>query len=111
MSGRIGAGALALCVAVLFAQCVYGEADARARCKAPKIKKLVPDEGRSGEQVTIRGKKFGDEPGLVAFYPGVAAAITLWSNRQIEVTVPEGAETASSRFWWASQVGGVGGHS
>ena len=93
MCRRIGLRGLALCVAVLLAQCVYGGAHTEGGCGTPKIRKLVPDEGYTGEQVTIKGKKFGDEAGLVAFYPGVSAAITAWSDEQIEVTVPDGAET------------------
>src|SRR2546427_4651887 len=44
----------------------------------PKIKKVTPDEGRTGDKVTIAGEHFG-EPGcvsMVSFGPGGAAKFT-----------------------------------
>src|SRR3989475_13196750 len=58
----------------------------------PKIKKVTPDEGRTGDKVTIAGEHFG-EPGcvsMVSFGPGGAAKFTQVDDRTITVTVPDG---------------------
>jgi IPT/TIG domain-containing protein len=58
----------------------------------PKIKKVTPDEGKTGDKVTIAGENFG-EPGcvsMVSFGPGAAAKFTQVDDRTITVTVPEG---------------------
>src|SRR5713226_3309658 len=58
----------------------------------PKIKKVSPDEGKTGDKVTIVGENFG-EPGcvsMVSFGPGAAAKFTQVDDRTITVTVPEG---------------------
>lgn len=58
----------------------------------PKIKKVTPDEGKTGDKVTIAGEHFG-EPGcvsMVSFGPGGAAKFTQMDDRTITVTVPEG---------------------
>ena len=58
----------------------------------PKIKKVTPDEGKTGDKVTIAGENFG-EPGcvsMVSFGPGGAAKFTQVDDRTITVTVPAG---------------------
>jgi IPT/TIG domain-containing protein len=58
----------------------------------PRIKKVTPDEGKTGDKVTIAGENFG-EPGcvsMVSFGPGAAAKFTQVDDRTITVTVPEG---------------------
>jgi hypothetical protein len=58
----------------------------------PKIKKVSPDEGKTGDKITITGEKFGD-PGcisMVSFGPGSPAKFTQVDDRTITVTVPEG---------------------
>ena len=58
----------------------------------PKIKKVTPDEGKTGDKVTIAGENFG-EPGcvsMVSFGPGGAAKFTQVDDRTITVMVPEG---------------------
>jgi len=58
----------------------------------PKIKKVTPDEGKTGDKVTIAGENFG-EPGcvsMVSFGPGGAAKFTQVDDRTITVTVPDG---------------------
>jgi hypothetical protein len=58
----------------------------------PTIKKLMPDEGKTGDKVTIVGEQFG-EPGcvsMVSFGPGSAARFTQVNDRIITVMVPEG---------------------
>jgi len=56
------------------------------------IKKVTPDEGKTGDKVTIAGENFG-EPGcvsMVSFGPGGAAKFTQVDDRTITVMVPEG---------------------
>jgi len=58
----------------------------------PKIKKISPDEGKTGDKITITGEKFGD-PGcisMVSFGPGSPAKFTQVDDRTITATVPEG---------------------
>ncbi len=58
----------------------------------PKIKKVSPDEGKTGDKVTITGSNFG-EPGcisMVSFGPGSPAKFTHVDDTTITVTVPEG---------------------
>jgi hypothetical protein len=58
----------------------------------PTIKKIMPDEGKTGDKVTIVGEHFG-EPGcvsMVSFGPGGAAKFTQVDDRMITVMVPEG---------------------
>lgn len=58
----------------------------------PKIKKVTPDEGKTGDKVTITGENFG-EPGcvsMVSFGPGSAAKFTQTDDRTITATVPDG---------------------
>ncbi len=58
----------------------------------PRIKKVTPDEGKTGDKVTIAGENFG-EPGcvsMVSFGPGGAAKFSQVDDRTITVTVPEG---------------------
>lgn len=58
----------------------------------PKIRKVTPDEGKTGDKVTITGERFG-EPGCVSgvsFGPGSSAKFTQVDDKTIMVTVPEG---------------------
>jgi hypothetical protein len=58
----------------------------------PKIKKISPDEGKTGDKVTITGENFG-APGcisMVSFGPGSPAKFTQADSQTITVTVPEG---------------------
>jgi len=58
----------------------------------PKIKKVTPDEGKTGDKVTIAGENFG-EPGcvsMVSFGPGGAAKFSQVDDKTITVTVPDG---------------------
>ena len=60
--------------------------------EAPKITKLTPDEGKTGDQVTITGAKFGGADCLrgVSFGPGHAAKFTLKNDTTITARVPAG---------------------
>jgi IPT/TIG domain len=58
----------------------------------PKIKKITPDEGKTGDKVTIAGEHFG-EPGcvsMVSFGPGSPAKFTQVDDKIITTTVPAG---------------------
>ena len=60
--------------------------------ETPKIKKVSPDEGKTGDKVTITGDNFG-EPGcvnMVSFGPGSPAKFTHVDDKTITATVPEG---------------------
>ena len=58
---------------------------------APKIEKLTPDEGKSGDSVTIKGQ-FGSSDCLrgVSFGPGHEAKFTMKNETTIAATVPSG---------------------
>lgn len=60
--------------------------------EAPKISKLTPDEGKSGDKITITGIKFGSPDCLrsVSFGPGHAAKFTVQNDTTITTTVPTG---------------------
>jgi hypothetical protein len=58
----------------------------------PQIKKITPDEGKTGDKVTITGDHFG-APGCVSgvsFGPGGAAKFTQVDDTTITATVPAG---------------------
>lgn len=58
----------------------------------PKIKKISPDEGKTGDKVTITGESFGG-PGcvsMVSFGPGSPAKFTQVDDKTITATVPDG---------------------
>ena len=59
---------------------------------APVIKKVVPDEGKPGDKVTLTGENFGD-PGCVAgvsFGPGSPAKFTHLDSGTVTAVVPAG---------------------
>jgi IPT/TIG domain-containing protein len=60
--------------------------------EAPKIEKLTPDEGKTGDTVTIKGMKFGSADCLrgVSFGPGHAADFKMKNETTITATVPKG---------------------
>jgi hypothetical protein len=58
----------------------------------PKIKKVTPDQGTTGDKITISGENFG-QPGCisgVSFGPGSPAKFTQRDDVMVSVTVPEG---------------------
>jgi hypothetical protein len=61
--------------------------------EAPKIDKLMPDEGKAGDKVTITGTNFGAAACLrgVSFGPGHSAQFHL-NNNGITATVPAGGK-------------------
>ena len=58
----------------------------------PLISSINPNSGSVGTEVAISGSNFGTSEGTVTFN-GVDAAITSWSDTQIETTVPSDATT------------------
>ena len=63
-------------------------------CKGvvPKIKKVSPDEGRTGDKITITGEHFGEAGCVsgVAFGPGSPAKFTQVNDGVVTAVVPEG---------------------
>lgn len=59
---------------------------------APQIDKLMPDEGKPGVRVTIKGAQFGSPDCLrgVSFGPGHASSFTMKNESTILATVPTG---------------------
>jgi IPT/TIG domain len=58
----------------------------------PKVKKVTPDEGKTGEKVTITGERFG-APGcvtMVSFGPGSPAKFTHVDDKTLTAVVPDG---------------------
>jgi len=64
-------------------------------CPKPYIKLIKPKLAKAGQQVTIRGRRFGkEEQGCeVIFQPGLNGKIISWRNSRIEVEVPSGVKT------------------
>ena len=60
--------------------------------ETPKITKVTPDEGKTGDKVTITGVGFGDTGcvTMVSFGPGSPAKFTQVDDNTITATVPEG---------------------
>jgi len=58
----------------------------------PKIKKVSPDEGRSGDKITITGTHFGAAGCVsgVAFGPGSPAKFTQVNDGTVTAIVPQG---------------------
>ena len=59
---------------------------------APKIKKVSPDEGKTGDKITITGENFGGAGCVsgVSFGPGNAAKFTQVDSGTVTATVPAG---------------------
>lgn len=62
-------------------------------CPKPYIKTLYPKAAKVGDEIKIRGSRFGKEQGSVTFSPGVRAPVQEWTFKKIFVIVPEGAKT------------------
>lgn len=57
------------------------------------VTSITPEEGHTGDVVTIRGKHFGNTAEV--FFNTVPAAITTITENEIQVTVPENASTGT----------------
>ena len=64
-------------------------------CLTPYIKIIKPKLAQHGQEIIIRGRRFGneDKQGDVIFPPGLPGRIIYWRNNRIRVEVPWGAET------------------
>ncbi len=64
-------------------------------CPTPYIKIIKPKLAQPGQEIIIRGRRFGpeDKQGDVIFPPGFPGRIIYWRNNRIRVEVPWGAET------------------
>lgn len=62
-------------------------------CSKPYIKTIFLKAGKPGDEVKIRGRRFGTEEGKVFFSPKVNAQVVRWSNSQLWVVVPQTATT------------------
>jgi len=64
-------------------------------CPKPYIKLIKPNLASMGQQIIIRGHRFGseDKASKVVFPPGINGKIISWRNSRITVEVPSGAET------------------
>ncbi len=64
-------------------------------CPKPYIKLIKPKLAKAGQQIIIRGRRFGKEKqsSRVIFPPGVNGKINSWRNGRITVEVPSGAKT------------------
>jgi hypothetical protein len=62
-------------------------------CPKPYIKTLSPKAAKPGDEIKIRGSRFGKKRGIVTFAPGVRAPIKEWRFKRVFVIVPEGAKT------------------
>ncbi len=93
-------GAIVLSLSLLFAIGFAGMALAQEKtekevCPKPYIKLIKPNLARSGQQVIIRGHRFGDKEraGEVIFSPDISGNVISWTNSRITVEVPAGAKT------------------
>jgi hypothetical protein len=64
-------------------------------CPKPYIKTISPGAALPGDQLKIRGRRFGTEEGAVVFTPDVEAEIVNWTMHRIWVIVPETATSGS----------------
>jgi hypothetical protein len=64
-------------------------------CPKPYIKLIKPGLAKAGQQVIVRGRRFGKErkSGVVVFPPGINGKIILWANNRITAEVPSGAKS------------------
>ena len=94
---RLGVFAVIFCVALISLvfdlvspRHAYPQEEATP-CLQPYINTFFPNAGEPGDEVRIRGRRFGLEAGKVTFSPGVEAKIVNWKNSRIWVVVPESA--------------------
>ena len=87
----------ALCTLISFSSLSAQENSEDLSCAKPYVKLLKPKSGATGNQIVIRGRRFGKEQlsGKVIFTPGVDGKIVSWKNSRITVEVP--SEAVSGR--------------
>jgi len=76
---------------VLFITHAINAEEQQQPCLDPKINTIVPNPAKPGDQIRIRGVRFGRKPGEVIFSPSVTGEIKRWGNTVIYVIVPESA--------------------
>ncbi len=62
-------------------------------CLEPYIATIAPSVGKPGDEVRIRGRRFGLNQGEVVFNPDIKAEIVTWRNSRIWVIVPQSAKS------------------
>ncbi len=100
MIGRKGSEAIAGILTFLVSLCLVNLSLAQDKpesspCPKPYIKLIKPKLAKAGQQITIRGHRFGPEEkkGEVIFPLGLNGKIISWRNSRITVAVPSGAKT------------------
>ena len=97
-SKRVGVitGLLALWVSLFFIDLSLAQDKPETSpCPTPYIKIIKPKLAQPGQEIIIRGHRFGEdeESGDVIFPPGLSGRIIYWRNNRIRVEVPPGAQT------------------
>jgi hypothetical protein len=78
---------------VIFPVRIIPAQDETGPCPTPYVKTIYFKAGTPGDQIKIRGRRFGEEKGEVLFSPHVKAEVVKWTNSQIWVIVPQAAYT------------------
>ena len=89
-------GLLALWVSLFFIDLSLAQDKPQTSpCPTPYIKIIKPKLAQPGQEIIIRGHRFGEdeESGDVIFPPGLSGRIIYWRNNRIRVEVPPGAQT------------------
>ena len=89
-------GLLALWVSLFFIDLSLAQdTPETSPCPTPYIKIIKPKLAQPGQEIIIRGRRFGEdeESGDVIFPPGLSGRIIYWRNNRIRVEVPPGAQT------------------
>ena len=73
---------------------VYAEEEQKP-CPKPYINSISPKAIMPGEEIKIRGNRFGKTKGSVIFFPDTKADIIKWTYKRIWVIVPKHAKTGS----------------
>lgn len=85
---------LGLLIYMLSTTKVAYAADEEAQpCPKPYINTISPNAAMPGEEIKIRGNRFGEQQGSVTFHPGMRAQIKEWTHKRILAIVPEHSET------------------
>ncbi len=94
-TGAIVLSLMLLCAIGLCGIALAQEKTDKEACPKPYIKLIKPNLVKIGEQVIIRGHRFGekDKAGEVIFSPDISGNVISWTNSRITVEVPAGAKT------------------
>ena len=87
---------LAICLVGFVLPYYFGQAEeTEGPCPKPYIKAIFPRAAKPGEEVKIRGRRFGTEKGEVIFTPVAQAEILGWTSHRIHVIVPDSATSGT----------------